>query len=120
MIGIGRGRVFYEKDPSLRASERETLHRLKFTPEGAGERSHGHARTLARGPAKAPANALQTELTKANREVAALRRRLDQAEAIISIQKSCSSAGRDGAHARQQRQAVMAAVIALPANIGLP
>ena len=40
-----------------------------------------------RGPEKAPANPLQAELAKANREVAALRRRLDQAEAIISIQK---------------------------------
>ncbi len=40
-----------------------------------------------RGPVKAAANPLQAELTKANREVAALRRRLDQAEAIIAIQK---------------------------------
>jgi len=40
-----------------------------------------------RGPQKAPANPLQAELAKANREVAALRRRLDQAEAIIAIQK---------------------------------
>lgn len=40
-----------------------------------------------RGPQKAPSNPLQAELAKANREVATLRRRLDQAEAIIIIQK---------------------------------
>ena len=40
-----------------------------------------------RGPQKAPINPLQAELAKANRENAALRRRLDQAEAIIAIQK---------------------------------
>ena len=40
-----------------------------------------------RGPQKALANPLQAELAKANREVSALRRRLDQAEAIIAIQK---------------------------------
>jgi transposase len=44
-----------------------------------------------RGPAKPPANPLQAELSKANREVAALRRRLDQAEAIISIQKKVAA-----------------------------
>ena len=42
---------------------------------------------MRRGPQKAPANPLQAELAKANSEVAALRRRLDQAEAIIAIQK---------------------------------
>ena len=40
-----------------------------------------------RGPEKAAANPLQAELAKANRENAALRRRLGQAEAIIAIQK---------------------------------
>ena len=40
-----------------------------------------------RGPEKAAANPLQADLAKANRENAALRRRLDQAEAIIAIQK---------------------------------
>lgn len=40
-----------------------------------------------RGPQKAPTNPLQAELAKANREVAVLRRRLDQAEAVIAIQK---------------------------------
>jgi len=40
-----------------------------------------------RGPEKASVNPLQGELAKANRENAALRRRLDQAEAIIAIQK---------------------------------
>jgi transposase-like protein len=37
-----------------------------------------------RGPEKAPTNPLQAELAKENREVCALRRRLDQAEAIIA------------------------------------
>ena len=40
-----------------------------------------------RGPEKTAANPLQAELAKANRENAALRRRLDQAEAIIVLQK---------------------------------
>jgi hypothetical protein len=34
---------------------------------------------------------LQAELAKANREVSALRRRLDQAEAIIAIQKKVAA-----------------------------
>ena len=41
----------------------------------------------ARGPQKPTTNPLQADLAKANREKAALRRRLDQAEAIIAIQK---------------------------------
>jgi transposase-like protein len=69
-----------------------------------------------RGPQKAPANPLQAELAKANREVAALRRRLDQAEAVIAIQKSGGAAGGDGADARARRQIMMAAAIALPAQ----
>jgi transposase-like protein len=44
-----------------------------------------------RGPEKAPVNPLQAELAKANREVSALRRRLDQAEAIIAIQKKVAA-----------------------------
>ena len=40
-----------------------------------------------RGPEKAAANPLQAALAKANHENAALRRRLDQAEAIIASQK---------------------------------
>ena len=44
-----------------------------------------------RGPQKALANPLQAELSKANREVSALRRRLDQAEAIIAIQKKVAA-----------------------------
>ncbi len=44
-----------------------------------------------RGPQKAPVNLLQAELAKANREVATLRRRLDQAEAIIIIQKKVAA-----------------------------
>ena len=44
-----------------------------------------------RGPQKSPANPLQAELAKANREVATLRRRLDQAEAIIIIQKKVAA-----------------------------
>jgi hypothetical protein len=45
----------------------------------------------ARGPEKAAVNLLQAELAKANRENAALRRRLDQAEAIIAIQKKVAA-----------------------------
>ena len=44
-----------------------------------------------RGPQKAAANPLQAELTKANRENAVLRRRLDQAETIIAIQKKVAT-----------------------------
>ena len=44
-----------------------------------------------RGPEKAAVNPLQAELAKANRENAALRRRLDQAEAIIAIQKKVAA-----------------------------
>ena len=44
-----------------------------------------------RGPEKVPVNSLQAELAKANREVSALRRRLDQAEAIIAIQKKVAA-----------------------------
>lgn len=44
-----------------------------------------------RGPEKVAANPLQAELAKANRENAALRRRLDQAEAIIAIQKKVAA-----------------------------
>jgi transposase len=44
-----------------------------------------------RGPEKAPVNPLQAELAKANREVSTLRRRLDQAEAIIAIQKKVAA-----------------------------
>ena len=40
-----------------------------------------------RGPEKAAVNPLQADLAKANRENADLRRRLDQAEAIIVLQK---------------------------------
>ena len=40
-----------------------------------------------RGPEKAPVNPLQAELANANAQVSTLRRRLDQAEAIIAIQK---------------------------------
>ena len=43
-----------------------------------------------RGPEKAPVNPLQAELANANAQVSTLRRRLDQAEAIIAIQKSGS------------------------------
>jgi transposase len=51
----------------------------------------GALQPMRRGPQKAPANPLQAELSKANREVAALRRRLDQAEAIIAIQKKVAA-----------------------------
>ena len=44
-----------------------------------------------RGPEKVATNPLQAELAKANRENAALRRRLDQAQAIIAIQKKVAA-----------------------------
>ncbi len=44
-----------------------------------------------RGPQMVAANPLQADLAKANREIAALRRRLDQAEAIIAIQKKVAA-----------------------------
>jgi len=47
----------------------------------------GALQPRSRGPQKAPVNPLQAELDKANREVAALQRRLDKAEAVIAIQK---------------------------------
>ena len=59
-----------------------------------GQRAAGTLGALqprARGPQKAAANPLQAELAKANRENAALRRRLDQAEAIIAIQKKVAA-----------------------------
>ena len=56
---------------------------------GAG--SLGALQPRARGPEKAATNPLQAELAKANRENAALRRRLDQAEAIIAIQKKVAA-----------------------------
>lgn len=40
-----------------------------------------------RGPAPAPENPLAAELARVNRENAKLRRRLEQAEAIITVQK---------------------------------
>ena len=55
-----------------------------------GQREAGTLGALqprARSPEKAALNPLQAELAKANRENAALRRRLDQAEAIIAIQE---------------------------------
>ena len=59
-----------------------------------GQREAGTLGALqprARGPEKAAVNPLQADLTKANREVAALRRRLDHAEAIIAIQKKVAA-----------------------------
>ena len=44
-----------------------------------------------RGPQKAPVNPLQAELAKANAQVSTLRRRLDQAEAIIAIPKKVAA-----------------------------
>ena len=44
-----------------------------------------------RGPQKAQVNPLQAELDKANREVAALQRRLNKAEAVIAIQKKVAA-----------------------------
>jgi len=51
----------------------------------------GALQPLSRGPQKAPVNPLQAELDKANREVAALQRRLDKAEAVIAIQKKVAA-----------------------------
>ena len=59
-----------------------------------GQREAGTLGALqprARGPEKAAVNPLQAELAKAGRENAALRRRLDQAEAIIAIQKKVAA-----------------------------
>ena len=59
-----------------------------------GQREAGTLGALqprARGPEKAAVNPLQGDLAKANREIAALRRRLDQAEAIIAIQKKVAA-----------------------------
>jgi transposase len=59
-----------------------------------GQREAGTLGALqprARGPQKASVNPLQAELAKVGREIAALRRRLDQAEAIIAIQKKVAA-----------------------------
>ena len=59
-----------------------------------GQREAGTLGALqprARGPEKAAVNPLQGDLAKANPEIAALRRRLDQAEAIIAIQKKVAA-----------------------------
>ena len=59
-----------------------------------GQREAGTLGALqprARGPEKAAVNPLRAELAKAGRENAALRRRLDQAEAIIAIQKKVAA-----------------------------
>ena len=59
-----------------------------------GQREAGTLGALqprARGPEKTAVSPLQAELAKANRENAALRRRLDQAEAIIAIQKKVAA-----------------------------
>ena len=59
-----------------------------------GQREAGTLGALqprARGPEKPAANPLQADLAMANRENAALRRRLDQAEAIIAIQKKVAA-----------------------------
>ena len=101
---------------------REGLYSSAFS-DWRGQREAGTLGALQprpRGPEKAAVNPLQAELAKANRENAALRRRLDQAEAIITIQKKSGSAlGRDGSGVRQQRQIVMAAVVALIPGSGL-
>ena len=73
----------------------------------------------ATGPQKLAANPVQAELAKPNRENAALRRRPDQAEAIIAIQKSGSVSGRDGPDIRQQRHVMLTAVVALSPAIGM-
>ena len=68
---------------------REGLYSLALT-DWRGQRAAGALGALQprrRGPQVAQVNPLQADLTLAHREVAALRRRLDQAEAIIAIQK---------------------------------
>lgn len=71
-----------------------------------------------RRPQKSPVTPLQADLTKANHEIAALRRRPDQEEAIIASPKSGGADGRAGANPRRQRQILMAAAVALPAVCG--
>ena len=59
-----------------------------------GQREAGTLGALqprARGPETTAVNPLKAELAKANRVNAALRRRLDQAEAIIAIQKKVAA-----------------------------
>lgn len=51
----------------------------------------GASQPRPRGPQKAPVNPLQADLDKANREVAALQRRLNKAEAVIAIQKKVAA-----------------------------
>ena len=46
-----------------------------------------------RGPKSRPVNPLATELASAQKENAQLRRRLERAEAIIEVQKTCRSTG---------------------------
>ena len=72
---------------------REGLYSLALS-DWRGQREAGTLGALeprARGPEKAAVNPLQAELAKANRENVALRRRLDQAEAIIAIQKKVAA-----------------------------
>jgi len=63
-----------------------------------------------RGPKSLPANPLSAELAGARRDIAQLRHRLQRAEAIIEVQKTCRSAG-DSAGADRARQR------ALPDNV---
>ena len=72
-----------------------------------------------RGPKPAVLNSLAAELTLAKRENARLKRRLEHAEAIIEVQKSCGSVGHPAGDARQRRRVMMDAVITLAPASGL-
>jgi len=75
-----------------------------------------------RGPQKSPKNPLQAELSKANREVAALRRCgvvWIRRKPSSRSKKSGGTSGRDGADARARRQIMIATAIALPPGSGL-
>jgi hypothetical protein len=75
-------------------------------------------RPLRRGPKPVAAQPTGAEPGQLHRENARLRQRLEQAEAIIDIQKSCVAAGDDDAARAQRdtaRSALMQAAIALPA-----
>ncbi len=75
---------------------------------------------IKRGPSSAPSNPVNAELAKANQENARLGQRLQQAEAIVAIQKSCSPVGASFGDARRRRQAVVQAVLAMPPGTASP
>src|SRR3954451_6230533 len=72
-----------------------------------------------RGPKVSQPNPLAAELAKARQENARLRQRLERAEAIIDLQKSCTPAGDCARSERQRRQILMDSVLALPPAAGI-